>query len=381
MQKNQTGLNLNLSAQDINVDSAEEKQDISKSYNMRLVKPSSLCLKNIMGIKDMNIDLSNNVTVFIGDNSTGKTSILKVLYSLVTGVIDSDQTTKSKIRNSLEGKIQQVFRPENLKIGNVVKNGEANASVEVVFDDERKITAAISSNASEHISMEFNNFSPINCSMVYIPPKEMASIEGFVSLYESYNLSFEEMYYRISKQIAMPAYKQISDEKKKIIEELSVLLNGSVILRDGKLYLKSNSADRLLEMGLLSEGYKKIVILMQLLINGNIGKGSVLIWDEPETNMNPKMSIKLVNALNALARNGVQVIVTTHDYFVAQEFAIKAKYEADDFRYKFYSLYKVEEDICMESSNSLFDIEHNAIMEEFDELYDRENRLSWQKIQ
>ena len=90
------------------------------------------------------------------------------------------------------------------------------------------------------------------------------------------------------------------------------------------------------------------------------------------------MSVKLVKALNALAKNGVQIIITTHDYFVAQEFGVIAKYEAGDMKYCFNSLYK-EGDICLESNGDLFEINHNPIMEEFDELYERENSLRWKE--
>ena len=79
-------------------------------------------------------------------------------------------------------------------------------------------------------------------------------------------------------------------------------------------------------MGLLSEGYKKLATIVYLIQSGSLSKGSILFWDEPETNMNPKMVEPVAQALGALARAGVQVFVTTHDYFTMQSFNLMAKY-------------------------------------------------------
>lgn len=52
-----------------------------------------------------------------------------------------------------------------------------------------------------------------------------------------------------------------------------------------------------------------------IILSGSLSKNSVLFWDEPETNLNPKMIKPVVDAVIELAKTGVQVFVTTHDYF------------------------------------------------------------------
>jgi hypothetical protein len=42
------------------------------------------------------------------------------------------------------------------------------------------------------------------------------------------------------------------------------------------------------EFILLAEGFRKLGLLWLLLQNGTLLNGSVLFWDEPETNLNPK---------------------------------------------------------------------------------------------
>ena len=52
-----------------------------------------------------------------------------------------------------------------------------------------------------------------------------------------------------------------------------------------------------------------------------------MFWDEPETNINPKLIKPTVNLIVALAKMGVQIFVTTHSYFFQQQFNLFAQYE------------------------------------------------------
>jgi hypothetical protein len=87
-----------------------------------------------------------------------------------------------------------------------------------------------------------------------------------------------------------------------------------------------------------------------------------------------------VQALVALAKMGVQVFVTTHDYFVQQEFNMMTIYpelNPEKLDIRFMSLYRDEEEnsIKYEMASSASDLKNNAIMQEFDEMYDREQRI------
>ena len=47
--------------------------------------------------------------------------------------------------------------------------------------------------------------------------------------------------------------------------------------------------------------------LWLLIQNGTLTEGSVLFWDEPETNLNPKLFGPVVEILLELQRQGVQI--------------------------------------------------------------------------
>ena len=56
-----------------------------------------------------------------------------------------------------------------------------------------------------------------------------------------------------------------------------------------------------------------------LIQNGVLPKGSVLFWDEPETNLNPKLFGAVMDILLELQRDGVQMFMATHDYVILEE--------------------------------------------------------------
>ena len=100
--------------------------------------------------------------------------------------------------------------------------------------------------------------------------------------------------------------------------------------------------------------------------------------------MNPKMIEPLVRMVMQLAKLGVQVFITTHDYFIQQYFNMYMAYEEsnpDRIDIRLYSLTKDENgDVQTESASTISDLEHNSIMEEFDAIYDREQGMLYERI-
>ena len=59
-------------------------------------------------------------------------------------------------------------------------------------------------------------------------------------------------------------------------------------------------------------------MLWKLIRNGLLEKGSVLLWDEPEANLNPELYPLVAGVLLKLQENGVQIFVATHSYNFAK---------------------------------------------------------------
>ena len=170
-----------------------------------------------------------------------------------------------------------------------------------------------------------------------------------------------------------------TNEQNSVLAKFSEIMNGNVFQKDNKFYLRVKGAGEF-EMGLVSEGYRKLSTLTYLILSGSLNKNAILFWDEPETNMNPKLISHVANALIKLSQMGVQIFVSTHSYFVQQSFNLFAEYQnkgKNKIDIQFMSLYRKEElgQLHCEVAKNLFEITQNAIMEEFDAIYDREQEL------
>ena len=66
----------------------------------------------------------------------------------------------------------------------------------------------------------------------------------------------------------------------------------------------------------------------------------MLFWDEPEANINPKYIPVLAELLIMLESEGVQIFVSTHDYFLAKYIEVKRNEKSN---VQYVSLYKDED--------------------------------------
>ena len=125
-----------------------------------------------------------------------------------------------------------------------------------------------------------------------------------------------------------------------------------------------------LEFNLVAEGLRKIALLWQLIKNGTLERGSVLFWDEPEANINPKYIPVLAELLIMLENEGVQIFVATHDYFLSKYIEVRRKKNS---QIQYISLYKGENNTIQCETEEEFELlEHNAIMDTFRQLYREE---------
>jgi len=211
---------------------------------------------------------------------------------------------------------------------------------------------------------------------VYIPVKEMLSnAPGFRSLYNARELHFEEVYADIIDKAYFPPLRGPADANRKtLLNLLEKTMDGHVIIKDEEFFHLSKQGK--LEFSLLAEGLRKIALLFILIQNGKLLEGSILFWDEPEANLNPKMMKTVVEILLELQRMGVQIFIATHDYVTLKEFHLQTKNK--DYQVKYHSLFRdtKTEDIRIESTDSYLLLNPNSIADTFGDLYERDLALA-----
>ncbi len=327
-----------------------------------------ITFRRFTAFENLALKFSPGVNIFVGENGTGKTHILKAAYAAC-------EVTKSA-KNFAE-KINDVFYPFNKQPGRLVKRapGRRKGSVELIRQVENEDGTPTSAKISLEVSnlclkpedarVADDNWTKHKIESAFIPVKDMmANAPGFQALYAEREIHFEEVYVDILRKAQLPALRGPADGKRKPLRDiLAQAINGRVEMRGEEFFLRNDQGD--LEFTLLAEGFRKLGLLSTLIRNGTLLDGSVLFWDEPETNLNPKLMKIVVEILLALQRLNVQVFLSTHDYAVLKEFDLQSDPKKD--RIVFHSLFRRSEDgeIAAASGTDYLDVHPNPIDEAF----------------
>lgn len=335
------------------------------------MKLKELKLKNYTVFEDVSFVFDEGINVFIGENGTGKTHIIKLLYSAC-------QSANPKI--SLSHKMVRTMLPDDFKISRLVPRKPGNHSSSV------KVTALSSkSNSNKTLSAEFSNktkkweaavkgeegwekaFKDI--SSIFIPAKEILSNSfNLIAAVEKNNVKFDDTYVDIinSAKVDISAGRN-SQEREKKLNKIEEIIDGKVVYDPVKdeFYLKKGKSWQ--EFNLVAEGIRKMALLWQLVKNGTLEKGSVLFWDEPEANINPKYISIIVELLLELQRDGVQIFISTHDYMLAKYFEIR---KSEGNSVLFHSLHRGENGVAVSSACEFSELKDNIIISSFEDLLD-----------
>jgi hypothetical protein len=214
---------------------------------------------------------------------------------------------------------------------------------------------------------------------VFIPPNEVLAIyPGFTASYEKRELAFDQTYYDICKALSAAPLKTKNVVLSRLKLGLEDILEGSVVQKGERFYVKSKKGERSFEAHLLAEGHRKIAALVHLINNGSIDKGTVLFWDEPEANLNPRLIRHIALFLRELANLGIQVFVTTHDYLLVGELSMAAEYQTvPKVPIRFLAMSRQGDGpVHVQTGDTLADLQDNPILDEFAEHYQREQKAS-----
>lgn len=325
-------------------------------------------IENFTVFEDITILFSKGLNILVGENGMGKTHVMKLAYAAC-------QSRKHDV--SFSQKTTMLFRPDQSGIGRLVnrnKNGENTARV-LVESDIAQIGMSFSTKTkkwdAEVKSEEKWEKQMSGTTSVFIPAKEILSnawnLDAAVKMG---NVEFDDTYLDIIAAAKIDISTDVdSVARKKYLKILQKISNGKVTVQDDRFYLKPGTQAKL-EFNLVAEGIRKIALLWQLIKNGTLEKGSVLFWDEPEANINPKYIPVLAELLIMLEKEGVQIFVSTHDYFLSKYIEVKREKDSD---VQYISLYKDEKNqVQCEIAKEFELLEHNTIMDTFRQLYREE---------
>jgi len=302
-------------------------------------------IKNLANIKELNVDNLSNINVLIGENDTGKTMILKILYTISKSIEDFDKGDENRsFKEIISDKIYWTFQID--KIGDLVTKDRENKSAHFelkVSIDKQNLSVSFSDSSNKQVGSVTNKVINRNKNSVFIPAKEVLSLFNVIKNTRLIDkiFGFDDTYLDLVKALEKEPQQGNNfrnfTKSKNILNEL---LGGKIIYENGVWFFRKNRMK--IPIHSTAEGIKKIGIIDRLLSNKFIQPNSIIFIDEPEAFLHPKAIIEFLDIITLLAKNNIQIFIATHSYFVINKLMLVAKKEKINIPIISLSKYKSE---------------------------------------
>jgi hypothetical protein len=324
-----------------------------------------LRLSDFSAFKSADLEFVDGLNVFLGANSTGKTHILKLIYALLEA---------TRTDTSLKDKLAGVFRPDDGQVGHLARRVHGSSTAKVTLDVDRGQTSFELPSKKGNFKHKFRAYTNRERA-VFLPSREvLAMYEGFIAAYRERELAFDETCFDACIALNANPIKGPSRERvEPVLKTLREALGGQVELSGERFYVKFHGDKARMEAHLVAEGLRKVASLERLLLNGSLTEGGFLFWDEPEANLNPRLTVLIADVLGALASMGVQVFITTHDFLLARRLSVKSE-SPNEPATRFFLCHRPQAGDPVEIHHGalLTDLPENPIEEQFARHYDFE---------
>jgi AAA15 family ATPase/GTPase len=349
---------------------------------------NAITIKNFMAHTELSIKNIPEINVIIGKNDTGKTGVLKLLYATVKALeVYSLKINSSDIsfKKELADKLFDTFMPRKNGLGDLVQKGnkeKLDVNVTVVGNNgkyKQEIFYSFGDRTEKSISTcsEINEPLPSNLiNALFVPAKEvLTAFNDIRNIRENfYGVGFDDTYLDLIKALNLETTKgRVANELSQVNKSLEDLFEGKIEQTGQKeqpfTFKKGNQQ---FAMQQTAEGIKKIGILTTLITNRQIGKGTILFMDEPETALHPDAIRQMVEMLVAMSKAGVQIFIATHSYFVIKQLSNCAK--RDKLNINCWNFNRDNGKPVTSSFNNLIDgvLPSNSIIDEALKMFDQE---------
>ncbi|MBO0351493.1 AAA family ATPase [Phormidium pseudopriestleyi FRX01] len=334
---------------------------------------NSLNIKNLTVFPESNLDFSKQLNVIIGENGTGKTHLLKIIYSALAtsweeGRKPSHTTpTKTLMQSRLAEKLVNVFRPESLGRLARRKQGRERCDIQLIFENPQfDFAFSFSTNSKTEVLLEKVPESWLDIASVYLPTRDLLTIfPNFVSLYEGHYLEFEETWRDTCLLLGAPLQRGPKEKRiQDLLAPLESAMGGAIILdKNGRFYLTSERGR--FEMPLVAEGQRKLAMLARLIATGVLLDRGFLFWDEPEANLNPLLIKQVARSIISLSQAGIQVFIATHNLFLLRELEILITDEKNaPFSARFFGLHFSGDSVLVRQGDAIDEIGEITTLDE-----------------
>lgn len=327
-------------------------------------------IENLGTIDNVTFRNFRNINLIIGENGTGKSFLLKALYSAMKTA--EDYKRGDDIRSTadiLSERLRWCFQTE--KLGDIVKKGSDAPLVFEMFWNDKKFSYSFTENATVKVTNVTNDINPLKSNSVFIPAKEVLSLYNIILKSREVDriFGFDDTYYDLAKALRVAPQRgknySVFAKSRDLLKEI---IDGKVEYDDksGKWYYKKGNQK--FSIGATSEGVKKIAILDRLLANGYLTKSSVIFIDEIESALHPTAISEFLDIIDTIAfEMGIQVFIASHSYFVIKKLYLNALKRKESI-----ACISMSKDANVQYFDLLDGMPENSIINESVRLYEEE---------
>ena len=239
----------------------------------------SLIIDNFTAFGSKELKFSDGLNVFVGENGTGKTHLLKIPYAVIATSAsgarrnNGENPTKGTLQRDLAQKLIQVFRPESLGRLTRRQRGRSRCEVEVRFNcSEHTVRFSLSSQSTKEVMLDICPTKWVDKAPVFLPAHELLTVfPGFVSIYDSHYLQFDETWRDTCQLLGAATLKGARERKViELLKPLEELMKGRLFLDgNGRFYLRQQGVGNI-EVHLVAEGIRKLAMVARLIATGSL---------------------------------------------------------------------------------------------------------------
>ena len=299
-------------------------------------------MENYGPITHVTWDHLGQINLVIGGNGTGKTTILKAIYSAIRaleGFQRGDDDTP--LKTLLADKLQNVFQPSKLTdLVTIGAQEDLSFTLGTIPRGEQtphELSYAVPCNPSKSNSflpfeMKCNLTQSRQADSIFLPAKEVLSLHKIIlkSRFQDKLFGFDDTYLDLAVALITSSQRGKSHQAFSVAcQDLAEIIAGKVAYDDetGRWYFSQGQSRY--PIGMTAEGVKKMGILDTLLSNRYLTPNSVVFMDEPEAALHPSAISRLMEIVATLAMvkngKGIQFFMASHSYYVIKKLYLIAQ--------------------------------------------------------
>ena len=286
-------------------------------------------VKNLGPIPELKSGKLDRINLIIGENSCGKTYLMKGLY-VACKAMESYRRGKDirGLEEIVKNKLHWTFQPPTL--GSIVRREGRKRLMSMDFSCvttcEDCLRIRLNAKGDLQVSLTPDpaqralSGRPVNS--VFMPAKEVLTGHSvIVPAHEDERVfGFDDTYYDLAKILMRSPTKGKSYENMaKAREAINSIFGIKPQYDEESKEWSIQKGNETYSINEVSEGIKKLSILDILLGNRYIGPGSIIFIDEPESALHPAAISKFMEAISKMSQDGIQFFLATHSYFVVKK--------------------------------------------------------------